>query len=143
MAGFKLAGLWSGTDKNGEFKLSGKSPDVGILIPPGARIQIFANQNRNGDRSPEYELLIFTDDQPQAAPPPPPAPRGYSQDDDLEAAGTPMPQRQGPPSARPAAPRPRPSLPPQAHDEEELEDPFAEDAPRPPRFAQPRSQGGR
>lgn len=132
MAGFNLAGLWSGTDRNGDFKLSGKSPDVGIIIPPGARIQILPNQNRSSDRAPEYNIVIYTDDQQQSAPPP--APRGYSQpqDDDLEAAGTPVPQRQGPPSA-----------PPPPHDEEELEDAFADDAPRPPRFAQPRNQGGR
>lgn len=133
MPGFILAGLWTGTDKNGEFKLSGKSPDVGILIPPGARIQILPNQNRPSDRSPEYSILIFVDDQQQAPAPPP---RGGG--DDFEVA-TPAQRPSAPPARRPAYP-PRPAPAPAGQEmDPDLEDPFAEDAPpAPPRFAAPR-----
>lgn len=132
MPGFNLAGLWSGTDKNGEFKLSGKSAELSVIIPPGARIQILPNQNRTSDRAPEYNLVIFVDDQQQPAPPP--APRGYSEGD--EAGGRPAP-RPAPASPAAAAPR-RPAA--AQPEEEELEDPFAEDAQpaNPPRFARPR-----
>lgn len=131
MPGFNLAGLWTGTDKNNEFKMSGKSPDVGILIPPGARIQILMNPNRNSDRAPEFNLVIFTDDQPQAAPP-----RGG---DDFEVATPAPPRPSAPPARRPVPPRPAPA--PAGQEMDDLEDPFGEDGPpppAPPRFAAPR-----
>lgn len=136
----RIGAAWWKKDRNGDdyLSLSISSP-VALVLQPDQRLSLFSNQSKQSPNQPDFDLVILagrpqdsdTDDfSPDQAPR-----QGYGQGGQGRSQAPedvrPAPRQPAAHGAQRTAPAPRGTrqpAPPPDYDEE-LEDPFAEDAP--------------